>query len=611
MGFLSKLGLCVRVWFCCSDYFPDDTSNVTSSHHELENVQGETYSEARAPSSKGHTVNVQAPARSVGTQSLADCSFGAMSSPSSIFGPFSPPIANSINTKPTELIYTAAASTDVRTATTTPTPTVTVRPIRTTPDPPTPAPAPTSTMPSAVRSVVDLPRFTHAHAPTPPGGSRKKPPTRELIDAHGDLCLEVGDVYTKCFVVCSRTVARASPFFKQLLYGGFAESKTKTAARRQSLLAPSVVGGFGGGGGDDGRSSICSRRSSSRRRRNRRRRRSSRYDDDYDYDDDDDAGDDDDNDDDDDGDEEDWVVRLPDDNADAMGTLVRIMHGSFDAVPGYEDDVYALTLYQMCVLTDKYDMTHLLRPWAAGWARSVNARSRRLGLSLLNKACHQRLWIAWELGDAATFEQTATELLLESSDADKLNPLRFGCLEPEDIYEHPTPELPNGPKDIIEKTRVHVIRELLRPFEELVSDLIQKKESHCREGGRGGAGTCLAAMLGTAIQGLFAAGLWPLPADPATVRLSVAALADRLRAVHVEGSSSGGHRGPHRCTYGGTMRERVDRVLAAVPPLLTQAHRRHLDAHARKSGLYSAAGQAAELPARRYSMPVENAMFDI
>ncbi|KAI0913276.1 hypothetical protein F4824DRAFT_175378 [Ustulina deusta] len=52
------------------------------------------------------------------------------------------------------------------------------------------------------------------------------PPPKSCLDPKGDLCIDVGMLYpTRSFTVCSRTLARVSPFWDKMLYGEFMESK--------------------------------------------------------------------------------------------------------------------------------------------------------------------------------------------------------------------------------------------------------------------------------------------------------------------------------------------------------------------------------------------------
>lgn len=51
-----------------------------------------------------------------------------------------------------------------------------------------------------------------------------KMPGEVVFDRHGDLILDVNETES-FFHVCSRTLARASPIFDNMLYGGFAENQ--------------------------------------------------------------------------------------------------------------------------------------------------------------------------------------------------------------------------------------------------------------------------------------------------------------------------------------------------------------------------------------------------
>jgi hypothetical protein len=56
------------------------------------------------------------------------------------------------------------------------------------------------------------------------------------------------------------------------------------------------------------------------------------------------------------------------------------------------------TEYRVTVLSDKYDLTRMLRPWATSWLSDIAGEDRKNFTS--------RVWIAWELGD---YELFATE----------------------------------------------------------------------------------------------------------------------------------------------------------------------------------------------------------
>lgn len=131
-----------------------------------------------------------------------------------------------------------------------------------------------------------------------------------------------------------------------------------------------------------------------------------------------------------------WTVKLPEDNPTAIALLLNIVHSRFDKVPGYKDPLNVRDLYEISVLTDKYNITYTLQPWAKGWLPSVHRSAKRIDESLQAQFRHERLWISWVLGDRTKFEKIAKILLLNSCGS-KGNPnsLQYAkVLEPPEIY---------------------------------------------------------------------------------------------------------------------------------------------------------------------------------
>ncbi|KAI1481430.1 hypothetical protein F4774DRAFT_375338 [Daldinia eschscholtzii] len=369
----------------------------------------------------------------------------------------------------------------------------------------TPAsPSPISRSRSSIsRSSVASGTVTPATSFTSQSASEREPtprPFKTHADPNGDLCLTVGPQAAE-FIVCSKTLARSSPFFKKMLYGGFAEGK-KTQP-------------------ENGKSS-------------------------------------------------DWVVKLPEDNVAAMTIILNIIHGRFDKVPGYEDFVYTTHFYNLCVLTDKYDMTHVLRPWAKGWSRSTHSQCEKLGQSLRTKFCHERLWIAWELGDRVAFERMAKAMLMDSCSSAGNNLRYVGALEPPGIYER------------IEKVRLETITSLLKPLNDIIGRLVRNDVSFCRHCDSFNKNKCLALTLGKTIQALHRHGLWPIPESLTDLPYSVSILAQKLHLIEVE-INKDSH---HNSLFGSLdcVRTEVENTLNAIPSLLTETHLKHLAAQARKTG---------------------------
>lgn len=151
------------------------------------------------------------------------------------------------------------------------------------------------------------------------------------FDIDGDLNLDVGEGRTaQRFIVCSRTLSRASKVFKAMLYGQFLEAQSTNKERE-------------------------------------------------------------------------WVVALPADDPKSLATLLYIVHGNFNQVPS---TVTRDELFQITVLTDKYYMTEVLRPWVQAWIDPLASDSRPMG----QEGDAVLLWIAWEIGHHDLFEKTLGHL---------------------------------------------------------------------------------------------------------------------------------------------------------------------------------------------------------
>lgn len=168
-----------------------------------------------------------------------------------------------------------------------------------------------------------------------PPRKAKRPPRKVAsgpitFDEEGDLRLQVGEK-KRVFVVCSRSLARASKPLRVMLYGGFAEAKHRK-------MDPN------------------------------------------------------------------WTVELPEDDSEALIMVLHILHGHFTAIP---DAVSRDELYQITILTDKYDMTEVLKPWAQKWVepflceKSIPAK----------KGDEVLLWIAWELGHRTLYMEILVWLI--------------------------------------------------------------------------------------------------------------------------------------------------------------------------------------------------------
>lgn len=199
-------------------------------------------------------------------------------------------------------------------------------------------------------------------ASTASPATRTAHPALLVFDPDGDLQFEVGDETRKVSCdVDSKTVARASPVFERMLFGGFAESKPST--------------------GDA------------------------------------------------------WVVRLPEDDINAMAILFDIIHGRAHKVPkllpkslaelagpsahcDFDDAVETDVLYLVVVAADKYDIIHLLRPWAKYWLERIKGKKRWDRKRWENSWCAELLWAAWMLGDRGLLFSQLNKVVLSAKVTD-------------------------------------------------------------------------------------------------------------------------------------------------------------------------------------------------
>ncbi|KAK8062615.1 hypothetical protein PG997_014712 [Apiospora hydei] len=141
----------------------------------------------------------------------------------------------------------------------------------------------------------------------------------KLHSSSSDQCDHLHDV-AHTFRVCSQAMARASPVWKRMLFGGFAESK------------PPKEG-------------------------------------------------------------VDWTVALPDDSPEAMLTVLGMVHARFDLIPRFEYGPPLQKVYDITIMTDKYDMTHIVRPWALAWLNTASGGMKNDFQSHL-----ELLWVSWGTG---------------------------------------------------------------------------------------------------------------------------------------------------------------------------------------------------------------------
>ncbi|KAI8315812.1 hypothetical protein K4K59_000749 [Colletotrichum sp. SAR11_240] len=100
-----------------------------------------------------------------------------------------------------------------------------------------------------------------------------------------------------------------------------------------------------------------------------------------------------------------WNVQLPDDDPSPLLLVLSIIHGHFHHVVR---ELKEYQLHELLVVTEKYDMTKILYPWASSWFAPYKERS------LINdQASFSLVWSSWELGHKEAFCRFARGIMLQ------------------------------------------------------------------------------------------------------------------------------------------------------------------------------------------------------
>ncbi|KAI3322884.1 hypothetical protein HD806DRAFT_499613 [Xylariaceae sp. AK1471] len=280
-----------------------------------------------------------------------------------------------------------------------------------------------------------------------------------------------------------------------------------------------------------------------------------------------------------------YIVELPVGSSfRAMATLLHIIHLQLDQVLGNGNPLDREILYEITVLTDAFNLTHILRPRARNWLnQSVIGTGPGQDMLVLERT----LWIAWELGDLASFEATARNLALNFAPR-----ASNGSTDPIRLFS--SIREPPGMLDAINSLRLKTIERMVSPFRSAIDTLkhmnrASSKPGICRYKNMffPDQGPCEAYMLGQLERLLTREHLLPLP-SPDDVLVSVATLAERLKAVD---SEIKGFNAQHRlCKPVHNINSLIDEVLADFEVELTATQIRRMREQAEISGLFGYTG---------------------
>lgn len=176
-----------------------------------------------------------------------------------------------------------------------------------------------------------------------------------------DLRLQVRqENATASFLVCSRALAMASPVFKRMLFGGWKESKPDTGE---------------------------------------------------------------------------WVVQLPDENISGLKTVMNIIHLNFQKVTNLVQSAHSSScdklshncgcdivdplesLYAVTIVLDKYDLLHIIQPWAQMWLRRARRDNHSYSWYLGQRP--ELPWVAWVFGSKRVLQKKLDAAVLSVFLVDK------------------------------------------------------------------------------------------------------------------------------------------------------------------------------------------------
>lgn len=149
-----------------------------------------------------------------------------------------------------------------------------------------------------------------------------------------------------------------------------------------------------------------------------------------------------------------WAVSLPDDRPTALRIILGIIHARFEYLP---TELPLAGLYELTILVDKYDLAHVIGPWAKKWTKGMRSRVEFDPLAYV-----KRTHVAWELGDEDWLATEVRDAVFKTS-ANKDGQL---------VYHHGATSFPLvnrehfGPLDLIGKIATlwsHCYRFIVRP----------------------------------------------------------------------------------------------------------------------------------------------------
>ncbi|KAI1287921.1 hypothetical protein F5Y03DRAFT_380200 [Xylaria venustula] len=281
-----------------------------------------------------------------------------------------------------------------------------------------------------------------------------------------------------------------------------------------------------------------------------------------------------------------WTVRLPDDDPQAMQTVINILYGHYPITLS-DEHVNLEQLLQLTILADKYDLVHHFSEWSAQWVQDMEPYW--VGRRFVDKSTEDLevlLWISWVLGHEPLYTYMILQIAFHSEldAAGRLtDPVEQLCFT--SAYR----EVPVPPYALIEigHSRIEVLKMIRKDIKTTLEEHLHGKQKktwlRCRRTDGADDRAWRRSILIAFVTMLEAEGLWPLPSAH-TLTASPRSLVEIFRLNPSIPSFAHRHAGRF-CEAEGAFWERIEKLLREVRFTLPAQSANHLAAQAAKSGL--------------------------
>ncbi|TGJ84368.1 hypothetical protein E0Z10_g4396 [Xylaria hypoxylon] len=288
------------------------------------------------------------------------------------------------------------------------------------------------------------------------------------------------------------------------------------------------------------------------------------------------------------GDSVDWNVKLPDDDPQAMQTIINILYGHYPITLS-DEHINLEQLLHLTILADKYDLVHLFSEWSAQWVLDMECHwVGRKFVGQSTEDLESLLWIFWVLGHEPLYTYMILQIAFHSEldAAGKLtDPAGQLCFTNE-FHEFPVP--PCAPIEI-GHSRIEILKMIRKDMKETLEEHLHGNQNkswlRCRRMDGENDWAWRRSILIAFVEMLEAEGIWPVP-SAYTLTASPKNLVEIFR-INPSIPSFVHHYDGRCCDPDRTFWERIEKLLREVRFTLPVLSAGRLREQAAKSGLAS------------------------